>query len=66
MTGDTILVAEDESSEMLKELLELGEYTVEVVETAKEAVAALRALAPNAPALSGALTHDFRRTPDPR
>src|SRR6185437_16774582 len=37
MTGETILVAEDDqsSSEMLKELLELSEYTVEVVETAR-------------------------------
>jgi two-component system phosphate regulon response regulator OmpR len=45
MTGETILVAEDDqsSSEMLKELLELSEYTVEIVETAREAVAALRA-----------------------
>ena len=45
MTGETILVAEDDqsSSEMLKELLELSEYTVEIVETAREVVAALRA-----------------------
>ena len=45
MTGETILVAEDDqsSSEMLKELLEMGEYTVEVAETAGEVVAALRA-----------------------
>jgi DNA-binding response OmpR family regulator len=45
MTGETILVAEDDesSSEMLRELLEQEDYTVEVAESAGAALRALRA-----------------------
>ena len=45
MTGETILVAEDDqsSSEMLREMLELDDYTVVVAETAGDVVSALRA-----------------------
>ena len=45
MTGETILVAEDDrsSSEMLREMLELDDYSVEVAETAADVVGALRA-----------------------
>jgi len=45
MTGETILVAEDDesSSEMLREMLEQDDYTVEVAETAGDVVNALRA-----------------------
>jgi DNA-binding response OmpR family regulator len=44
MKGMTILVAEDDpsSSEMLTEMLELDDYTVERAETATDVVAALR------------------------
>lgn len=44
MRGATILVAEDDpsSSEMLREMLEMEEYAVEVAETAVEVMAALR------------------------
>ena len=45
MTRVAILVAEDDasSSEMLRELLEQDDYTVEVAETAGDVVGALRA-----------------------
>lgn len=45
MTREAILVAEDDasSSEMLRELLEQDDYTVEVAETAGDVVGALRA-----------------------
>jgi two-component system phosphate regulon response regulator OmpR len=44
MKGTNILVAEDDSSssEMLTEMLEMDDYTVEVAETAGAVVAALR------------------------
>jgi two-component system phosphate regulon response regulator OmpR len=45
MRGTTILVAEDDpsSSEMLKEMLEMEDYDVEVAETAGDVLDALRA-----------------------
>ena len=45
MTGATILVAEDDvsSSELLTEMLEMDDYTVEVAATAREVLHALRA-----------------------
>ena len=44
MIGATILVAEDDpsSSEMLAEMLQMADYTVETAETAEEVLAALR------------------------
>jgi two-component system phosphate regulon response regulator OmpR len=44
MTGETILVAEDDesSSDMLTEMLQMDDYTVEVAETAGKVLATLR------------------------